>query len=116
MTLVAFERHALGPRLHVLGRRVHEWSLGLHRRPDAPPAPRARDWVPALAAAATAAVGAINVGAALTSDLPARARAVLGLLPAGEVRLAHALALPAGLALLALAMGLAANPDGRQGS
>jgi lysyl-tRNA synthetase class 2 len=158
MTLLAFERHSLGPRLHVLGRRVHEchvglaiavaavicvaghaadllaaalalvagwllvkdwrdlhpatrdtaaWSLGLHRRPDAPPAPRARDRVPALAAAATAAVGAINVGAALTSDLPARARAVLGLLPAGEVRLAHALALPAGLALLGVAWPLA---------
>ena len=29
MTLFAVERHALGPRVHVLGRRVHECHLGL---------------------------------------------------------------------------------------
>ena len=29
MTLLAIERHALGPRVHVLGRRVHECHLGL---------------------------------------------------------------------------------------
>ncbi|MEA2462110.1 MAG: lysyl-tRNA synthetase, class, partial [Actinomycetota bacterium] len=158
MSLVALERHALGPRLHVAGRRVHEchvglvlagmamlcvlvgaaellavsltavsawllakdwrdlhaatrdtaaWSLGLHRRPDGPPAPRARDRVPGLAAVATATVGAVNVGSVMTADLPARARAVLALAPAGEVRLAHALALPAGLALLGVAWPLA---------
>jgi lysyl-tRNA synthetase class 2 len=158
MTLVAVERHALGPRLRILGRRVHEchlglvlagiallclavggaellaltpglvsawllakdwrdlhpatrdtaaWSLGLHRRPDGPPAPRARDRVPGLAAVATAAVGAVNVGSVMTGDLPARARAVLALAPAGEVRLAHALALSAGLALLGVAWPLA---------
>ena len=158
MTLVAVERHALGPRVHILGRRVHEchvglalaalaslcllvhgaellamalvplsawllvkdwrdlhpatrdtaaWSLGLHRRPDAPPAPRVRDRVPGLAAVATAVVGAVNVGSVMTGDLPARARAVLALAPAGEVRLAHALALPAGLALLGVAWPLA---------
>jgi lysyl-tRNA synthetase class 2 len=158
MTLVAIERHPLGPRLHVLGRRVHEchlglalgavtmlcllgsgaellalalglvsawllakdwrdlhpatrdtaaWSFGLHRRPDGPPAPRARDRVPGLAAVATAAVGALNVGSVMTGDLPAGARAVLALAPAGEVRLAHALALPAGLALLGVAWPLA---------
>jgi hypothetical protein len=96
VTLVDLERHELGPRLRVLGRRVHEchaglvlacvalaaalgsaaallsatlgllaawllvkdwrdlhpatrdtaaWSWGLHRLPDAPPAPRARDRV-----------------------------------------------------------------------
>jgi lysyl-tRNA synthetase class 2 len=158
MTLLALERHALGPRLHVLGRRVHEchvgivlagvatlcllasgaellavtlavvaawllvkdwrdlhpatrdtaaWSFGLHRHPDGPPAPRARDRVPGLAAVATAAVGAVNVGSVMTGDLPAGARAVLALSPAGEVRLAHALALPAGLALLGVAWPLA---------
>ncbi|MEA2385524.1 MAG: lysyl-tRNA synthetase, class [Solirubrobacteraceae bacterium] len=158
MTLVAFERHALGPRVHVLGRRVHEchvglvlagaallclmaggaealattlgtvsawllvkdwrdlhpttrdtaaWSFGLHRRPDAPPAPSVRDRVPALSAVATATVGVVNIGSIMTGDLPARARAVLALAPAGEVRLAHALALPAGLALLGVAWPLA---------
>jgi hypothetical protein len=29
MTLVALERHPLGPRLHVVGRRVHECHVGL---------------------------------------------------------------------------------------
>jgi lysyl-tRNA synthetase class 2 len=158
MRLVALERHELGPRLHVVGRRVHEchvglvlagmallclmasgahvltltlalvsawllvkdwrdlhpatrdtaaWSVGLHRRPDGPPAPRVRDRVPGLAAVATAAVGAVNVGSVMSGDLPARARAVLALAPAADVRLAHALALPAGLALLGVAWPLA---------
>jgi lysyl-tRNA synthetase class 2 len=69
--------------------------------------PPARDRVPALAAAATALVGAVNAGAVLTGDLPAGVRAALALVPAGEVRLAHVLALPAGLALLGLAWPLA---------
>jgi lysyl-tRNA synthetase class 2 len=158
VTLVALERHPLGPRLHVLGRRVHEchiglglvgvamlcalaggaelfiasivlvagwllakdwrdlhpatrdtaaWSIGLHRRPDGPPAPRVRDRVPILAALGTAGVGAVNIGSVMTGDLPARARAVLALAPAGDVRLAHALALPAGLALIGVAWPLA---------
>jgi hypothetical protein len=29
MTPVRIERHRLGPRLHVLGRRVHEYEVGL---------------------------------------------------------------------------------------
>jgi lysyl-tRNA synthetase class 2 len=158
MRAFAVERHALGPRVYVLGRRMHEchaglavagaavlclvghgaelvalvlgivaawllvkdwrdlhpatrdtaaWSLGLHRRPDAWPAPPARDRVPLLAAAATAVVGAVNVGSVMIGDLPERVRAVLTVAPAGEVRLAHALALPAGLALLGLAWPLA---------
>ena len=43
----------------------------------------------------------------MAGDLPAGARAVLALAPAGEVRLAHAFALPAGLALLGVAWPLA---------
>jgi lysyl-tRNA synthetase class 2 len=93
--------------LHPATRDTAAWSLGLHRRPDAPPAQRPRDRVPGLAAAATALVGAINVASVMTGHLPARARAVLALAPAGEVRLAHALALPAGLALLGVAWPLA---------
>ena len=91
MTAVSLERPGLGPR-----RR----SAGL-------PASRVRDRVPGLAAAATAVVGAVNVGSVMTGDLPAGARAALALAPAGEVRLAHALALPAGLALLGVAWPLA---------
>lgn len=155
--LVTLERHALGPRLYVFGRRTHEchfglavaaaaiacavvrapellaaglgllaawlvvkdwrdlhpatrdtaaWSLGLHRRPDGRPAPAARERVPALAAVGTAAVGVLNVASVMTGDLPAHARAVLALAPAGEVRLAHALALPGGLALVGVAWPL----------
>jgi lysyl-tRNA synthetase class 2 len=154
---VHVERHAMGPRLYVLGRRAHEchvglglagaaglcallgagvlpalvlgvlalwltakdwrdlravtrdtaaWSLGIHRTPDSGPPPSLGDRLPALAAAATAAAGAINVASAMTSELPARAQALLALAPAGEVRLAHALAVPAGLALIGVAWPL----------
>jgi lysyl-tRNA synthetase class 2 len=155
--LLRVERHDLGPRLHVAGRRVHEchaglvlaalavplalagaslpaatlgavalwlvakdwrdlhpatrdtaaWSLGLHRRPDAPPAPPVRDRVPLLAGLATAVIGAINVASAMTPELPARVRDLLAIAPAAELHLAHALALPAGLALTAAAWPLA---------
>ena len=71
------------------------------------PRPHVRDRVPAFAAAAAAVVGVINIGSVMTTDLPARARAVLAVAPAGEVRLAHALALPAGLALLGIAWPIA---------
>jgi lysyl-tRNA synthetase, class II len=155
------ERHPLGPRVHVLGRRIHEWHggvallvatvawarladapgravaalvaiavwlvakdwrdlpmagrqrrdtgawrLGLHRPPDAPPVPPARDRVPLLAGLATAAVGALNVASAMTDELPLRLRHLLSLMPAGDVRVAHALALPAGLALVGAAWPL----------
>ena len=63
--------------------------------------------MPPLAAAATALVGLVNVESAMTSELPGRLRSVLAFAPASEVRLAHALALPAGLALLGVAWPLA---------
>jgi lysyl-tRNA synthetase, class II len=154
---VRIQRTELGPRLHLLGRRIHEWhlgllaaaatlaialvhggmvpvaalgvlatwliakdwrdlrpatrdsaawSLGLHRLPDAPPAPPLRDRVPPLAAAATALVGLINVGSAMSDELPVRVRDLLAIAPAGDLRLAHALALPAGLALVGAAWPL----------
>jgi lysyl-tRNA synthetase class 2 len=65
------------------------------------------DRVPVLAAAATALVGAINLGSAMTQDLPARLQALLALAPQGEIRLAHTLALPVGIALLGAAWPLA---------
>jgi lysyl-tRNA synthetase, class II len=155
---VRVERHALGPRVYVAGRRVHEWhagaglgavaavaallglgmvpvtalgalavwligkdwrdvhpatrdtaawSVGIHRVPDLGPQRRMLDRVPPLAAATTALVGLINVGSAMTSELPDRLRSVLAFAPATEVRLAHALALPVGLALVAAAWPLA---------
>ena len=27
--MLKFERHRLGPRIYVFGRRIHEWHLGL---------------------------------------------------------------------------------------
>lgn len=156
--LVRIERHALGPRLHVAGRRVHEWhiggllatvgaaaaslrlgmvpvaalgalsvwlvgkdwrdlhpatrdtaawSFGLHRPPGHCPEPAPLDRVPPLAAAMTALVGLVNVGSVMTSDLPARLRSVLSFAPATEIELAHTLALPVGLALVAAAWPLA---------
>ena len=101
MTPVAIERHALGARL-----RVGAGSLGLRRRPGGPPAPHAVDRIPALAGTVTALAGAINAGSVMSGDLPARARAMLAYAPAGEIRLAHAVALPAGLALLGVAWPL----------
>ena len=70
-------------------------------------AERARDRVPGLAGLATAFVGLVNVASALTPELPLRIRSLLALAPAADVRLAHALALPAGLALLGLAWPIA---------
>src|SRR4051812_28475847 len=88
------------------------WSAGLHRHPDAPPAPPARDRVPLLAAVATAAVGAVNLASTMTPELPARVRELLAYAPATELRLAHALTLPAGLALIAAAWPLARRRRG----
>ncbi len=151
------ERHALGPRLFVFGRRLHEchmglaallaagplalagvggvplaalvaaglwlvakdwrdlhaatrdtaaWRPGLHRLPDMPTMP-ARERVPVLAALATAIVGVVNIASALTPELPVRLRMLLAIAPVHEVALAHALALPVGLALLSAAWQLA---------
>jgi len=63
--------------------------------------------VPLLAGLATAFAGLVNVASALTPELPLRLRSLLALAPAADVRLAHALALPAGLALLGVARPLA---------
>ena len=68
------------------------------------PAPRpAEERVPALAALATAAVGAVNIASALTPELPARVDALLALAPIADVELARSLAFPAGVGLLAAA-------------
>jgi lysyl-tRNA synthetase class 2 len=155
--LARVERHTLGPRVFVLGRRVHEchlglavliaggavalagrsgvllavllaagawlvakdwrdlhpatrdtamWRPGLHRRADLPRTP-VNQRVPLLAACATALVGVVNVASALTPEVPLRLRALLAIAPVHEVALAHALALPAGLALLGAAWQLA---------
>lgn len=75
------------------------------RHPVGPGLPP-RDRVPVVAGVATAAVGALNVASAMTDELPVRLRHLLSQVPAGDVRVAHALALPAGLALVGAAWPL----------
>ncbi|HMJ32907.1 MAG TPA: phosphatidylglycerol lysyltransferase domain-containing protein [Baekduia sp.] len=79
------------------------------RRPPGPRlhVPPARGRVPMIAGLATAAVGALNVLSALTEELPLRLRDLVATVPVGEVRLAHALALPTGMALVGAARPLA---------
>ncbi|MFL5885733.1 MAG: hypothetical protein ACJ77M_11740, partial [Thermoleophilaceae bacterium] len=64
------------------------------------------DWLPRVAAWLTAVVGAVNVSSALTPGLGSRVRLLHKLGTAGVVPVAHALALPAGLLLLVLAVHL----------
>jgi lysyl-tRNA synthetase, class II len=80
---------------------------GLPPRPPVPLARSARDRIPLALGLATAFAGAVNVASALTPGLPVRVRQLLALAPASDLRLAHALALPAGLALLGVAWPLA---------
>ena len=59
--------------------------------------------IPALAALAAAVVGAVNVASALTPNIRWRGHLLLGFEPVETIRLFHALALPAGGALLLVA-------------
>ena len=52
--MLRFERHSLGPRVFILGRRIHEWHLGLLVIPGA---------------VAAALVGRIGPGTALVASL-----------------------------------------------
>ncbi|MEO8687580.1 MAG: phosphatidylglycerol lysyltransferase domain-containing protein [Solirubrobacteraceae bacterium] len=154
--MIRVERHELGPRCFVLGRRVHEWhaglallaaagvvvaagigfvpgvlgavgawlfvkdwndlvpsrrdttawSLGVHRRPLALRDRPWAAWLPRLAGWLTAALGAVNVISALTPELPGRLSLLAHLAPGGLILTAHALVLPAGLALLVLSVYL----------
>ena len=67
---------------------------------------RRSDLLAPVAALLTAAVGLLNVGSALTPNLTGRTLDLLHLGTADFIPIAHALALPAGVALLALAHGL----------
>ena len=145
----------LGPRVHVLGVRVHEWHLGLAGLLGASfvaalgssPIPAAllalvsawlvvKDWrdlhpatrdtaswargihrlpgletprgdaIPAIAAVATAGVGLLNLASAMTPSLPERLRGLVTLASMQEVELAHALAMPTGIALLGVSWHL----------
>src|SRR5204862_1123284 len=62
--------------------------------------PSAVSWLPAVAALGAAIVGLVNIASALTPNIRWRGHLLLGIEPVQAMRLFHALALPAGLALL----------------
>jgi lysyl-tRNA synthetase class 2 len=64
---------------------------------------RALSWLPAIAALAAAIVGLVNIGSALTPSIRWRGHLLLSVEPIQTMRLFHALALPAGAALLLVA-------------
>ncbi len=72
-----------------------------------PASGRRPDWLAPLAGGLTALVGLLNVASALTPNLAGRMHVLLHLGTANLVPIAHALALPAGVALLVLAFNLA---------
>jgi lysyl-tRNA synthetase class 2 len=153
--MLRLERHRLGPRVFILGRRIHEWHLGvvaiaiavggallgrfaagpalvasllgvwlvakdwpdltrrhrdtagwrlgLHRRPFPLRPFRHLDDVPAIAALATAVVGLVDLLSALTPNVRWRGRELLHFEPVSVMRNAHALAVPASVALIVTA-------------
>jgi lysyl-tRNA synthetase class 2 len=60
-------------------------------------------WLPGAAAAAAALVGVINIASAVTPNIRWRGHLLLGIEPVQGMRLFHALALPAGAALVLVA-------------
>jgi lysyl-tRNA synthetase class 2 len=68
---------------------------------------RIQCWLPSAAALAAAFVGLVNIASALTPNIRWRGHVLLAFEPVEAMRLFHALALPAGLALLLVAPYLA---------
>src|SRR2546426_6338141 len=157
---IRVERHQLGPRLFVFGKRLHEchagavllaaglasglldrsipphlpavaslvggwmllkdwkdlfrarrdtsaWRPGIHRRPRPLRPESRREWLPPLAGWMAGFVGLVNIASTLTPDFRSRADVVRGALPDAVPVAAHALALPAGLALIVVGLYLA---------
>jgi lysyl-tRNA synthetase class 2 len=65
--------------------------------------PRLSRWLPRVVALAAAVVGIVNIASALTPNIRWRGHLLLGFEPVAAIRLFHALALPAGAALLLVA-------------
>jgi lysyl-tRNA synthetase class 2 len=157
--VLRLQRHRLGPRVYLLGVRLHEWhlgisillalavgsltglvhlsfatflaavagvwlvakdwrdlvrrsrdtaawQLGLHRRPAPLRALRRMDAVPKLAAFAAAAAAIVNFVSAVTPNVAARGTLLVHVEPPDELRLFHAIAVPASVALLITAFYL----------
>jgi lysyl-tRNA synthetase, class II len=142
--MLRFERHSFGPRVFILGRRIHEWHLGLlvipgavtaalvgqirpgtalvtsilgawlvvkdrpsglsfPRRPPPLRPGRHLDDIPVVAAVATAAVGLVDLLSAVTPNVRWRGHELMHLEPLSVMRNAHALAVPASIALIVAA-------------
>ena len=76
------------------------WRPLFHRRPRPLRDDRRPDWLPPLAGLLAALLGLVNIASTLTPDFGPRADLVRHSLPAAVPVLAHAFALPSGLALL----------------
>src|SRR5437588_7243213 len=85
----------------------HGITRGVQRVAAAGATGRVGPWVPRLAAFGAALVGLVNVASALTPSIRWRGHLLLALEPMQTIRLFHALALPAGTALLLVAPYLA---------
>jgi lysyl-tRNA synthetase, class II len=68
---------------------------------------RTSRWLPRLAAAAAGLIGVVNLASALSPNVRWRGHLLLDIEPVETIRLFHALALPAGMALLLVAPYLA---------
>jgi lysyl-tRNA synthetase class 2 len=88
-------------------RDTTSWSIGFHRRRHALRRLRRADQLPLWLAVATGVVGVMNLASALTPGLRWRRRLVLDTAPFDQVPVLHAMAVPAGAALLVLAVYLA---------
>ncbi len=82
------------------------WRLGTHRRPTPLRALRRTDFLPALAAVAAFTAGLVTLISAASPNEGARERLLATIESADEMRLFHAVALPAAAVLMATAIYL----------
>jgi lysyl-tRNA synthetase class 2 len=91
------------PDLSRTGRDAAAWRLGIHRRPLPLRPTRHLDDIPAVAAIVTAVVGLVDLLSAVTPNVSWRGRELIHLEPVSLMRNAHALAVPASIALMVTA-------------
>ena len=82
------------------------WQLGLHRRAAPLRSLRRTDSLPAIAALAALIAGIVNLVSAVTPNSPGRHRLLLNIESLEEIRVFHALALPAAAGLIVTAFYL----------
>jgi lysyl-tRNA synthetase class 2 len=88
-------------------RDTTSWRIAVHRRARPLRDARKADWLPPVAGMLTVGVGLLNLVSTLTPDLGSRARLLRSAFPDEIPRLAHAFALPAGVALVVIGFYLA---------